>query len=153
MFTVPMGGRYRVRGATAVIAKTGTPTGELRFRIYQGTTLLGTTTTIPQGTIVTPQWMIAYLTTPITLIPGLSYRLVIGVTTGGTSANYFRLYNIGIHDNATSKALGVFGGSWKKTYSTDGSSWTETDTLWPMIGMVLDSDQEVENSGCRIIGG
>jgi hypothetical protein len=145
IFTTPANCNWKVRGVVMFAQKVGTPTGNLRFRLYQGTTLLATTDVIPAANITTNVLHAAYFSATQTLAPSTSYRVVLSESTqSDTSSNYYRSSEYLIENNADSKAL--FPWSIKRTYF-DGASWTETDTSIPFFGLIGDTDGEFASSG------
>lgn len=139
-FTSPANVRLRVTGVVMMIGKSGAPTGNARFRLYEGTTLVGTTQEIPLGNASSGSAYAAYFSSPLTLKANTSYRVVLSETTqSDTSSNRYQGYYITIDSNANSQALKPFGGSCQKTYY-DGSSWTDTSGDFCPFGLILDFD-------------
>jgi hypothetical protein len=144
LFTAPAG-IIKVAGIHCYYTGSGSPTGNLRAKLYQGTSLVDTgdaaTSRGASGTL-----MQLFFSSPRSLTPGAQYRAVVGETTqSDTSANRFNLQELTVHDNAASKAIMPLGG-WAKTYY-DGLSWTDTDTSCPAVALMLDGDAPVPASG------
>jgi len=147
--TTPSNAKWRIKGLLFPVFKSGTPTGDVRFRLYNDTTLLATSAaTFPIGAVGTSASVVyAYL--PFSSIqeiePGTTIRGVIGETTqSDASTNYIatRVYNW--HNDANSLALKPLGAS--LTYY-NGTSWTDTSTILPMFKIVLDEDQPFASTG------
>ena len=136
-FTTPPDTKIRVKGVGAKIGTNGTPTGQPRFRLYQGTSLVDTTAAAPQW--ANAAYLVLPFSTTLVLNASTEYRVVLSETTqSDTSTNRFVLYEFTLMDDADSKALMAFGG-WVRTY-WDGSSWTDADTSAPALYFYLDSD-------------
>lgn len=140
-FTTPQYSRMNLTGIAMNINKSGTPTGNCRYKVYKGTTLVGTTQDIPNAmAILGAAYYPAYFTTPVTLEANTVYRVVLAESTqSDTSTNRFQLPFITVENNATSLALKPYGGTVKKTYF-DGSSWTETTTDFTSVAFILNQD-------------
>lgn len=141
LFTTPQYMRMNVTGVTFGIVKAGSPTGNPRYRIYKGTTLVATTQEIPNASVTSLNGShAAYFTTPVTLEPNTQYRVVMGESTqSDTSGNSWRLQFYTIDNTAASLALKPYGGTVQKTYY-NGSSWAETATDFCPMALVLDQD-------------
>jgi hypothetical protein len=140
IFTTRPNARLVVAGITFFLHRAGTPTGDLRYRIYQGSTLLATTNTVATANIVSGNTYVAYFTTPITLEPSTAYRVVISETTqSDTSANRFGSYCWTVDTDANSLALMPFGGTCMETY-WDGSVWTDTSSRIMTFALLLDTN-------------
>lgn len=150
-FTTPSNGVLNVRGLLFYPHKVGTPTGNLRYRLYSGATpsLLATTAGVATpGQITTslgfptPLWFSAAQT----IQPGTVLTAVMGETTqSDTSANAYSTAEFTIQNTAASKALLPFGGIKKARF--DGTTWTYTDTSAVPFGLILDTDGEFGAGG------
>lgn len=146
-FTTPGNARLNVTGLTFLVSKTATPSAGLRFRLYQGTTLLATTFILPQVNVGAGFWNTAYFAAPVVLEPNTSYRIVMGEDTNADASTIrYNLYEYTLENNADSKALMPFGGTWQRTY-WNGATWADDDTAAPAAGLILESDAPFVASG------
>lgn len=154
VFTVDANATIKIAGVGGYIRKTGTPAGNLRFRLYNDTTLLGTTAIVLEGQITTAKWHSAYFATPIEIAGGTALiRAVLGTTGGGDTSNYYRAYTHGIQNVAANLALGPFAGTFKQTYLN--STWADDAAQLPFIALILDSDSPfvaAGGGGCPLVG-
>lgn len=148
LFTTPANAKLNVWGIYAQLAKTGTPTGSLRFRLYTGTTLTATTNSVVTANVVTGGVIFAYFSARQALAPSTAYRIVLSETTqADTSANCFQLYTFTIENDANSRSILPYDGTMQSTYTTDATAgppatWAETNTSIHPIGMLLDHPSE-----------
>jgi len=127
-----------VIGVLALLAVSGTPTGNIRFRIYRGTTLVATTEAQTQRTSASTVQM-GFFTSVQELDGGVDYYVTCGETSNAdASTNRINLQELTLRDAAASKALLPSGG-WRKAL-LDGT-WTVTDTASVAIALILDGDQ------------
>lgn len=136
-FTTPADAKLNAIGGACVGAKNGTPTGAYRLKLYQGTTLLATGSSIPAADVTTNSgWLKSYWTK--TEIPAnTTMRMVASAATGGdTSANSWGLGIWQIENDPESLALRPLG---MKFTVYDGSNWTETETVAPICYLILDN--------------
>lgn len=66
--------------------------------------------------------------------------------TDGTNGNDYRFFRFTLENSATTKAQLPFGGV-QKTYSTDGVTFTDTDTEAAPFQLFLDTSGEFTVSG------
>jgi hypothetical protein len=152
LFVCPLNGKFRVVGIGFNLSTaTGTPQDTVRFRLYEGSTTTPTLVATSLGTIprqqVNNNTYCLYIT-PYELKPGETYRVTIGGVTGGGSAgdssNYHRTFKFTIDDDPDSRALMPFDAY--KTYTTDGTTFTNTNTeILPFV-IVLDRSNELNQS-------
>lgn len=122
---------------------TGTPTGNLRLRLYGGgtstPTRLGTTNTIAVGSInaVNNSYFTAYFSTPIAVSPGTVLRAVMGTDGSDTNSNRFNSVDYTWDSDSNSQLLIPMGAV--QTYSTDGTTFAETANVLNPFGLILDS--------------
>lgn len=140
-FTTPSNGKLRVAGLfKSVNAKTGTPTGNARLRLYTGSSpsLLATTDSLLSVPDITGVSIIqGYFSTVQTLDPGTVVRVVLSETTqSDASTNRFNSNVFTVDTDSNSLALMPFGG-FVQTYF-DGSSWAETNSALIPCGLLLD---------------
>ena len=145
LLTLPSNAKLNVRGMALFLNKIGAPAGNLRYRLYDGTTLLATSDAVNIANVETgARWTPAYFSTTQTLNAGLSLRASAGITTGGDASNYIRCYGYTVENNADSKALLPWGA--QRTYY-NGTSWVETDTGILPFALILDTDGEFTATG------
>lgn len=132
-FTIPAGWpTINVKRACFDIASAGTqPSGGMRYRIYTGATttptLAGTSITAAQLTHVNGGWKTLPFASAVALTAGTTVRVVCGVVSGGDASNNLRQTLFTLENSAGSKGLTQFG-ALTKTYTTDGTTFTDTDT-------------------------
>jgi hypothetical protein len=136
--TIDSNATFNVSGICAYVYKTGTP-GDLTFKLYNNTTSLGTTVSVPVGNVTSGKWIYAPFATSVSVTGGTALLRIVAATTGGTTGNYYRIGWYSVQNVAGNLAQGPFGGTWKHTYY-DGASWTDTAYYFPIAGLVLDSD-------------
>lgn len=135
VFTVPAGFNAYINQVAMIVWKNGTPAGSLRFRIYNGTTLLATTFGIPVGNMDTGSQLVSqYINGASPLISaGDTIRVVAGVSaTGDTSTNRYNIQEYVVENDANAKSLKPFLGTASRTECTDNTapSFTDTDTSY-----------------------
>lgn len=141
MFTTPANASLKVIGIGAVFnAKTGTPTGNARFRLYTGASpsLLATTDSLINASNITGVTVLAgYFSAVQTISASTIVRAVLGETTqSDASTARFNLNAFTVDTDAASLALMPFG-SFQQTYF-DGSTWGETSSALVPIWLLLD---------------
>lgn len=145
VFTTPQNVRLAVSGVYCTPGIAGTPTGDLRYRIYKGTTLVATTTAIPKATVTNltsiAGQVAGFFTSPVILDPNTVYRVTMGETTqSDTSTNNYRMLQMAAWDNnATSLALKPWNGTASLTYF-NGSTWTDTASSYCPMNLLMDFD-------------
>ncbi len=148
--TLPTNASLNIAGLAFGLAKTGTP-GAVRFRLYDGTTLLGTTQSIPVANITSNNlFYVAYFSSPIAVTASTVLRAVVGdATSGDTSSNGYGIGIYTVENDSNSKLLKPFGGSMSFTKCTDNTavSFTETDTAFVPMALLLDTNGEFNSSG------
>lgn len=146
-FTVPasLPFRPRVRGVRLALNNTGTPATNVTVIVRQdGTAVTGGTGA--EGfseTVAVAANTLEYLfATPITLVPGLKYRVAI-TTTGGDVSNYYMISRY-ITWDSDSNSLSMVPWGWQKTYCTGTcgtpANWTDTNTSIPEMWLILAGD-------------
>lgn len=139
-----------VVGVSMPLSRSGTPTGAVRYRIYQDInpstrTLLGTTGSPPAfptgGTHCT-----LFFPTPILLPAALPTRVVLSETANAdASTNRYQHLTYSVENDADSIAL---CGNFKGTLSTDGgSTFAETDTVLVPFALILGPDETGSSDG------
>lgn len=146
-FTVPASWpTINIKRALFDIASSGTvPAGGMRYRIYTGATttptLQGTSITAPNTSHLNGGWKTLPFASAVAVTAGTTVRVTFGAVSGGSSSNEFRSYLYTIENSAGSKALMPFGAC-VKTYTTDGTTFTDTDTGIIPWGIQLDTAGE-----------
>jgi hypothetical protein len=145
-FTTPENAKLNISGIIAVILKTGTPTGNLRYRIYSSNsttpTLTATTLTRTAGQ-VSGSRSAKYIpfSSVVTLDANTVVRIVASETTqSDTSSNRFTLDEITLSSSDTGLIL-PYTVQPASTLSTDGgANFTDTADRIPIIWPVLDGE-------------
>lgn len=150
-FNIPSGATWNVRGVWMPLFKTGSP-GALRFRIYQGVTLLGTTIDIPAANILSSgngDTYAAYFSSAITLVSTNNpYRVVMSDATAAdaNTAGYNSWLSTWEND-ANSLALKPMNGTLQKTITADNTAspvvFTDTSTDILPFALLLDTAGEL----------
>jgi hypothetical protein len=148
-FTTPANATSNVIGVMMPMAKIGTPAQNLYYRLYAGSsstpTLLASTADIPIANISTSSlWAVAYFATPQVITGSTVLRVVAGHHgAGGDTSNAYRTYVYTIDNTAGSKALLCYAAAGcAKTLTTDGITFTDTDTETTAFGLLLDTTGE-----------
>lgn len=135
-----------VRGISLKVQRSGTPTGQLRYRIYVGDTLLATTGLLPTSAAAGMNvagaayvWYPLYFSSVITIPANSTIRVVASETTqSDTSSNRFQVFGHFIDNDADSKAL---CGNYVSTLSTDGgATFADDDTMMHAFALLLNSE-------------
>jgi hypothetical protein len=139
LLTTPTGTKLNVVGVSMPLAKTGSPTGNYQYKIYQGTTLVATTQTVPCALVQSGSgYYSSFFTAAQVLEPGVQYRVVLSRDTNAdTTTNSLRLYAYTLENTATSLTFQPYGTGSKKTYF-NGSAWVETSTDFVECALILD---------------
>lgn len=132
VFTLPSYGRLNLSGISMMVGRSGNPTGNMLYKVYDDSGLIGNTIGIPQTATLSgfSAFTRDNFTTPLILEPGGTYRVVIAETAqSDTSTNRYIGHPFTIPNDSILKGQMPFLGTAKKTYSTDaGATWTDTDT-------------------------
>lgn len=137
---------WNVRGAQMCFNKTGTP-GNGVFKLYNGSTLLGTSAGIPVANVTNSRCYAAMFPSTIIVQPGTTLNLVLcDLTTGDTSANVYKQMAYTIDNDANSFALMPFEGTLALVTTTDytasSPTFTKTQTQVVPFSLILDSTGE-----------
>lgn len=145
-----------LRGVGALPVKTGTSPTSIRFRAYTGGAACGsggtptrqaTTSDITGSQIQSGSVAFGYFSSNVSIAAGTTVRLVMGTSVAdGGSGNAMRMYYEQIENSASSRGLMPFGG-WMLTSSTDGTTFTDTNTSVPQMYFSLDTNGEFTVSG------
>ena len=149
VFTTPLNASLIVKGISFVTLKTGTPTGNLQFRIYNSNLSPNpaTTLTLAPAYVTSGNMVLLYFATPITLSPNSQTRVVMSETTqSDASGNRFWLNDATFENSAGSISLLPFRGTIQRTETVDATAnpvvWTETTTSFMPFALILDTDEE-----------
>lgn len=149
IFTTPSTGNFKVAGATFLVYRNLNPTGNVVYKIYEGTTLLGTTYALPLSNTSNgiSSWVTLHFASTLTLAPNTSHRVVIAETTNSdSSSNYYTTYRYTLSTATGVRTVLPFNNTLQQTYY-DGSSWTEDSGFILPFGLVFDVDAEIASSG------
>lgn len=154
LFTTPAGVSPKVKCIGFEVGDTGTPTGNIRFRLYTGTTLTATTDELAgSGSNITAGTEVILCFSSVqTLAASTAYRAVIAESTqSDTSTNAFTPHRVDFDSNAASLALKPLWGTAQKTIcgsSCSGGSWTDTNTsYYHGMNLYLDETTPYATSG------
>jgi len=148
VFITPSNATWYVRAACMpMTAKAGTPTGNAQISLYNGVTLLATTTSTWPAGAATNGWYCGYFSTNQTVAGGSTLRVVLNETTqADTSSNAYRVHQYTVENTAGSLALMPFAGTLQMTYTTDTTAspvvFTETSTKVVPFMLLLNTDGE-----------
>jgi hypothetical protein len=145
-FNIPSGATWNVRGGWFPLLKTGTP-GALRFRLYQGVTLLATSTSIPAANVVTSvgEGYTAFFSSAQTLSSANNpYRFVFGdATAADTNTSGYNAPVYTWDSDASSLTLKPMNGTLQKTITADNTAspvvFTDTSTDVLPFALLLDT--------------
>jgi hypothetical protein len=153
-FNLPAGVTFNVLGVSMPVCKIGSP-GALRFRLYQGTTLLGTTFDTPAADVVSSvgEMYTGYFSSPVSIVStNQPFRVVMSDATAA-DANTAG-YNGALltwENDANSLLLKPMNGSLQKTVTADNTaappSFTDTSTDVLPFALLLDTGGELTGGG------
>lgn len=155
-FTTPSNAKLNLRCVSMRMGiAAGTPTGFPRYRLYNGTTLVATTDSpATVASMTQPGSLTQCFSSAQALTAATTYRVVMGETTqSDTSSNAYGPHRIDWDSTTASKALKPFNGTLTKTTcasSCDGGTWTDTDTSWYQMELILEPGSEFATSGSAI---
>lgn|SRR5574343_357497 len=148
LITTPANGKLNIRGVCMPLRKNGTPAADVVYKLYNGTTLIGTTHEVPRANFGTYLFMPATFQAAVEVAPSTSLRVVFAMDAdAGDSSNYYYIPGYTIEDNADSKALVPYGA--QATYYT--GSWAQTSTLVLPFALLLDTDSEFGTNSVVVI--
>lgn len=154
VFTSPPVG-IKVRGVAFITQKAGTPTGNLRMRIYKGTKLLGTTSTaLIQGSssvsVAAYNWSTHWFDTPITIPASTPNTRVVFAETSQSddNTNYYYTYVDAWDSDATSQTLLPFSNMQLTYYN--GTSWSNTANRVAPMMLILDNTAPFDASNKQV---
>ncbi len=152
-----------IRGASMMLQKTSTP-GPLVYKLFNGTTLLGTTAQVPAGGLGTRAMYAAFFASTFAVQPGTTLNLVAcDTTTSDTNGLNYAPYTYTVDNDANSFALMPFEGTLRKVVTTDytvgAPTFTTDQTQVAPFSLILDTDGEFglqgvigQITGARSIG-
>jgi hypothetical protein len=146
-----------VKGVAFGVSKTGTPTGNLRVRVYTdsgGTSTLVATSDVaiaPANVLTGSYWTNFLFSSPVTFVGGTVYRVVLSESTqSDSSSNFYNYFFITVDSDANSLTLLPFGGTLTAAYClatcTTTSNWVTTYDV-PLFALLLDPTGEFSSSG------
>ncbi len=149
MFTTPATGNFNIAGVSFLLFRGGNPTGNAYYKIYEGTTLIASTSENPLQNTASGagyQQTLGFSST-VTLSANTSYRVVIAESSNSdTSANYYGTYRYLLSSVAGAREVLPFNGTLQQTYY-DGSSWAQDPLYICPFYLILDNGEEIESSG------
>jgi hypothetical protein len=153
-FTVPSGAKWNVRGAVFYVLATGTPTGNLYYRLYQnGAYVASTNGILPADVIAAGGYYLPdYFASDITVNPGDVITVTIADGAADSSSNnYFSYYEYKFASDPNTQALMPFEGTLEKAITANGGSGSPTFTLTPTsiypFALLLDTAGEFGSAG------
>lgn len=154
-FVVPPNTRWNVAGVNLFIAgNTGTPTGNPLVKAFKGTSTSptldpnGTSTIIPKANVTVAGWYPFYFPANVSMLAGDTWRVVLGEDANAdTSSNAYKMSEYTMDSDSNSLAILPFAGTLGKTYSTDGTNFTDTATSIYGVDLLLDSNGEFGATG------
>lgn len=143
--TFPSTMRLPIVGVVGVLAnENGNPTGNVHLRVYDGTTLLGTTNTIPDAAASYSNGRHSAYFSDVIQFEGTDLRITHGVTSGGDSSNAHNAHYLTWDSDADSMDLKPYDA--ELTYF-DGSSWSEPEDGFCACGLLVDWTQLPASAG------
>lgn len=155
-FTSPLNGVLNVSGLAFLTNKTASPTGNLRFRLYNNTSLLATTAgVIPAANVTATGWYYGYFSSTQVIQPGTVLRASISDDAADSSSACYRSGSeYTVDTDVNSLALMPFGGTLQRS-GLSGGTWTDTSANILPFALLLDSTGEfgVGGGGNAFLGG
>lgn len=150
-FTTPADTSLNLRCVSFMQAKIGSPTGSLRFRLYTGTTLTATTSSMTESGSGSNSSVTLCFSSVQVLAANTTYRVVMAETTqSDASGNAYGPSRIDWDSDSNSLALKPFNGTMSKTVCTgscNGGTWTDTTTSFYVMQLLLQFGDEFPTSG------
>ena len=143
---------YRVKGITVNLAYNGTaPDAQYCLRTGSASTPGSATCTqkILAANITNngDSWYPAYFASPVTIAPSTRFHLTVRADSGGgSSTNRFQIDEMRTETDAQTLASYPFGGC-DQTFTTNGTSFSQTQGRLMGFGLILDSTQPFSTSG------
>jgi len=131
--------KARVREVAFSNAKSGSPTGNLKYRIYQGTTLLGTTVGNAPGVVTITNWLPDWFDTVVEMEPGVEYAVLAYNDADDNSSNFHRLKYVLVDSDNTALYCTIPGGCKRVSTTTGIANLAETSAAVPIFALLLDS--------------
>ena len=154
-FTTPSNGvTMNVVGLSFFVAPVvGSPTGNLEYKIYTGSTttptLLDTTGTVSASQMGTSNkgWIALYFASTHAIAPGTTLRVTIAESTqSDANTNRYNGYVFTIDGSASSEALTPFGAT-VETTTADGTTFSDTATGLLPFALILDGATPFSTTG------
>lgn len=150
-FTTPANASLKAKGIVCTVNKTSTPTGNLRYRLYTGTTLTATTDAVAPGALGSARPIPLYFSSTQTLTANTSYRAVIAEETNSDASTVgYNTHKVTWDSDANSLPLKPFNGTLSGTICTSscsGGSWTDDANSFYSCALLLDTAGEFASSG------
>ncbi len=145
-FITPGGADLNMNCISFSAAAIGTPTGSLRYRLYQGTTLIPSNFLLVTKPLSSSTTVTLCDTTVHTLTAATTYRIAMGETAqSDADTDSYGPTRFDWDSDADSLSLKPFNGTISKTVCTgscDGGSWTDTSTSFYQMQILLKSGDE-----------
>lgn len=148
ILTTPANAKLRVRGIMAYLRKSGSPTYNIVGKLRVGDASATSSISVPTANLTAGAhgWQRFMFSSAVELNASTSIRIYIRGDGGTGTSDAVSVYHQTIHNSLASANLVPFNGTMKQTYTTndDGTppSWTEVNYNIPMMGLILDGDQE-----------
>ena len=141
-FTMLANVSFVLKAVSMFVRKQGSPSGDLRVRIYDDTALVATSMGLPPALISTSGVrQLFHFSTPYTLIKGRTYRIVAGNSAADSSSNCYYIYTIYHKDDDIHRSLIPMNPTCYTIYS--GGSWIDS-TTHIQDGLILLGDTDGE---------
>jgi hypothetical protein len=143
-FTSPANGYLQISGAWMEITSTGTPAGNVSYKLYNAVnssspTLLGQTNAYAYGSqseLFTPLYFPA--SSPDLIVPPLTPLYLTIACSGGSSGNMYEIMTMSWLSDTNSQALKPFNGTLEEVYLAS-STWTKVATQVPVGGLICNA--------------
>ncbi len=123
-------------------SNTGTPTGNVRLRLYTGSSSTPTLLATSLGQAVagnsTTGWHVDYFSSTQNITGGTVVRLTLSDSAADSSSACYRVYAATLENDANSLALAPISGTLQETSTTDGTTFTDTSTKIIPFSLILD---------------
>jgi len=152
LFTTPGNAAVNVIGAGMFIHQLGSPTGDPLFKLYNGTTLMASTNTVLNASVVSNGWYPSFFSSTQVLLPNTTYRLTLadGGSGAASDTNSNAWQNPQYTIDSDSNSLILLPWSMQQT-SFDGTSWSQTSNTFTPWAVILAPGSEFASlrSGVR----
>jgi hypothetical protein len=136
VFTSPSGASMRICSVAIPVGFTGTPVS-CHVKITVGATVY-TSVVVPLANIQN-NFVITFLfTAPVVILPSTTFCLCLCDSGAGDASNYWKIFYYDIPNYASHRAIVPYSMFYVST--TDGSSFTVTNTKFPLLGFAICND-------------